>query len=269
MPGVDERGLRGRACWATGRPRAARSRGRASPRRQPSQGTTVERDADRPLGAEEAGELADRHAVARREVVQAAEALEAGAQPRAPPPARRRWGWAGRAPRSGCPAAGGRLHAEHHGGLVGVVAGCPRPGCRRRGRRGPASCSARRAQRGGGWRRRASGPARRCAGRARPPPRPCTGTSPRTPCSGPKSAPSRTPGAADSRSAAWRRRASTAVGLQTRPTVRPRSGRKRSATRRSSPLSTAGRRSRRAVARARTAGPFAGRAALRRPTPRV
>src|SRR5512138_109497 len=65
--------------------------------------------------------------------------------------------------------------------------------------------------------------------------------SPLTPCSGPKSAASSTPVAAASRSAAWRSRPSTAVGLQTSPTLRPRSARKRVATRTSSPERTPGR----------------------------
>src|SRR5574342_608661 len=59
--------------------------------------------------------------------------------------------------------------------------------------------------------------------------------SPRTPCSGPKSRMSCTPGAARRRSAAWRSRRSTAVGLQTRPTRRPRSGAKRRSASTSSP----------------------------------
>src|SRR5512146_2899155 len=59
--------------------------------------------------------------------------------------------------------------------------------------------------------------------------------SPRTPCSGPKSAASRTRGAAWSRSAAWTRVRVTAVGLQTSPTVRPAIGRNRRRARTSSP----------------------------------
>src|SRR5512138_659261 len=59
--------------------------------------------------------------------------------------------------------------------------------------------------------------------------------SPRTPCSGPKRAASVTPRADASRSAAWRRRASTEVGLQIRPTRRPRSVRKPSAAATSRP----------------------------------
>src|SRR5512141_330109 len=63
--------------------------------------------------------------------------------------------------------------------------------------------------------------------------------SPRTPCSGPKSAASRTRGAAWRRSAAWTSPRVTAVGLQTRPTVRPASGRKPRAARTSRPGTTA------------------------------
>src|SRR5262245_40904012 len=62
--------------------------------------------------------------------------------------------------------------------------------------------------------------------------------SPRTPCSGPKSAARRTRGAAWRRSAAWTSDRVTAVGLQTRPTVRPASGRKRRAARTSRPGTT-------------------------------
>src|SRR5262249_18295325 len=63
-------------------------------------------------------------------------------------------------------------------------------------------------------------------------------TSPRTPCSGPKSAPSVTPGAAHSRSARCRKRPSTLVGLTTAPTRSPRSARNCSASQTSSPVLT-------------------------------
>src|SRR5512138_4015492 len=56
--------------------------------------------------------------------------------------------------------------------------------------------------------------------------------SPRTPCSGPKSAASRT------RDEPWRRVRVTAVGLHTRPTVRPASAAKRDAARTSRPGTT-------------------------------
>src|SRR5512137_1976692 len=68
--------------------------------------------------------------------------------------------------------------------------------------------------------------------------------SPRTPCSGPKRAWSRTPGRAWSRSAAWRSRPSTALGLQISPTRRPRSGPPRERSRTSSPTPTGGSASR-------------------------
>src|SRR5262249_45692454 len=63
-------------------------------------------------------------------------------------------------------------------------------------------------------------------------------TSPRTPCSGPKSAPSVTPGAAHSRSARCRKRPSTLVGLTMAPTRSPRSARNCSASQTSSPVLT-------------------------------
>src|SRR5690242_4772169 len=66
--------------------------------------------------------------------------------------------------------------------------------------------------------------------------------SPRTPCSGPKSAARRTRGAPWRTSAAWTSVRVTAVGLQTRPTVLPASARKREAARTSRPEAT-GRRS--------------------------
>src|SRR5512134_1092313 len=62
--------------------------------------------------------------------------------------------------------------------------------------------------------------------------------SPRTPCSGPKRAARRTRGAPWKRSAAWRRRRSTAVGLQMRPTASPRKGAKRFSTSTSRPEAT-------------------------------
>src|SRR5215470_3439569 len=63
-------------------------------------------------------------------------------------------------------------------------------------------------------------------------------TSPRTPCSGPNSAASVTPGAAHSRSAMCRKRASTLVGLTMAPTRSPRSARNCSPSQTSSPVLT-------------------------------
>src|SRR5215831_18198723 len=63
-------------------------------------------------------------------------------------------------------------------------------------------------------------------------------TSPRTPCSGPKSAASVTPGAAWRRSARCRNCASTLVGLTMAPTRSPRSARNCSASHTSSPVFT-------------------------------
>src|SRR5690348_8102515 len=63
-------------------------------------------------------------------------------------------------------------------------------------------------------------------------------TSPRTPCSGPKSAASVTPGAASRRSARCRNRASTLVGLTIAPTRSPCSARNCSPSHTSSPFLT-------------------------------
>src|SRR5262249_41912552 len=63
-------------------------------------------------------------------------------------------------------------------------------------------------------------------------------TSPRTPCSGPNSAASVTPGAARRRSARCRKRPSTLVGLTIAPTRSPRSARNCSASHTSSPVRT-------------------------------
>ena len=63
-------------------------------------------------------------------------------------------------------------------------------------------------------------------------------TSPRTPCSGPNSAASVTPGAAQRKSARWRKRPSTLVGLTMAPTFNPRSARNCSASQTSSPVLT-------------------------------
>src|SRR5512145_1281641 len=62
--------------------------------------------------------------------------------------------------------------------------------------------------------------------------------SPRTPCSGPNSAASLSPRAPWRRSAAWTSARVTAVGLHTRPTRFPASGRKRRSARTSSPGTT-------------------------------
>ena len=85
-------------------------------------GHHLEVEVEPPLLAEERRQLAHRHAVADGQVVHAAEALEPGAQRRPLHlPAADRVGPVEH--HEAQPGLGRGLHAEHHGGLVGVVAG--------------------------------------------------------------------------------------------------------------------------------------------------
>jgi hypothetical protein len=80
--GVDERRLRRRHVGRGEHPRQAR-RAEALPASPPAAGDDLELEVHAPLLAEEERELADRHAVPDRDVVEPAEALEPGPQPRA------------------------------------------------------------------------------------------------------------------------------------------------------------------------------------------